>query len=144
MINTLAVEFVDFIPAALTPATLYVSMQHATTVHLCACGCGNKVVAPLSPAEWQLRFDGETISLTPSIGNWEFPCRSHYWITGSSIRLARPWSDQQIMAGRRRDAVALDQYHAGRAEPVTMSDQMSAPIRTRVRLRQRVGAWFGR
>lgn len=48
MIDALDVEFVDFIPAEPIPATLYVSMQYATTIHLCACGCGNKVVAPLS------------------------------------------------------------------------------------------------
>jgi hypothetical protein len=144
MIDALDVEFVDFIPAELTPATLYVSMQYATTIHLCACGCGNKVVAPLSPAEWQLRFDGVTISLTPSIGNWEFPCRSHYWVIGSSIRLAGPWSDQQITAGRQRDLTALDQYHAGWPETVTKVEQVGASTRTRIRLRRRVRAWFGR
>ena len=66
-------EFVEFIPAGLTEGKLYVSMLYATTVHLCACGCGNKVVLPLSPAEWQLYFDGESVSLTPSVGNWEYP-----------------------------------------------------------------------
>jgi len=144
MIDALDVEFVDVIPAELISATLYVSMQYATTIHLCACGCGNKVVAPLSPAEWQLRFDGVTISLTPSIGNWEFPCRSHYWIIGSSIRPAGPWSDQQIAAGRQRDMAALDQYHAGWPEIVTKTEQVGASTRTRIRLRERVRAWFGR
>jgi hypothetical protein len=35
---------------------------------------------PISPADWQLAYDGDTVSLTPSIGNWGFPRRSHYWI----------------------------------------------------------------
>jgi len=34
------------------------------------------VVTPLSPTGWSLIFDGETVSLYPSIGNWNFPCRS--------------------------------------------------------------------
>ena len=94
-------EFVEFIPADLTQGKLYVSMLYATTVHLCACGCGNKVVLPLSPAEWQLYFDGESVSLAPSVGNWEYPCRSHYWIRANKIRWAAPWTNAQIAAGRR-------------------------------------------
>ena len=30
-------------------------------------------------------FDGRTISLNPSIGNWSYPCRSHYWIKGNRV-----------------------------------------------------------
>ena len=63
-------EFVEFIPSELQEAVLYVSIPYATAVHQCACGCGNKVVTPISPVDWQLLFDGETVSLTPSIGNW--------------------------------------------------------------------------
>jgi hypothetical protein len=107
-------EFVEFIPADLTQGKLYVSMLYATTVHLCACGCGNKVVLPLSPAEWQLYFDGESVSLTPSVGNWGYPCRSHYWIRANKIRWAAPWTNAQIAAGRRRDAEVLDEYIACR------------------------------
>lgn len=62
-------EFAEFIPSTLEPGKLYVSMTYATTVHLCACGCGNKVVLPLSPAEWQLFFDGEALDISPSVGN---------------------------------------------------------------------------
>lgn len=143
MIETLNVEFVELIPATLTPQTLYVSMRYTTTVHLCACGCGNKVVAPLSPAEWQLSFDGDTISLTPSIGNWEFPCRSHYWITDSSIRPGRPWTDEQIQAGQRRDAVALGRYHADRAVSGKLSEPVIGSGRNGGR-RRRFRDWFGR
>lgn len=106
--------FVDTMPPELGTGELYVSMIYATTVHLCACGCGNKVVLPLGPAEWQLTYDGESVSLTPSVGNWEFPCRSHYWIRSNAIRWAAPWTSEQVEAGRRRDAAALDTYHRAR------------------------------
>jgi hypothetical protein len=59
---------------------LYVSPGYATVTHLCCCGCGAEVVTPLSPTDWKLTFDGVAISLSPSVGNWSLPCRSHYFI----------------------------------------------------------------
>lgn len=73
-------EFVTFAPAALAPGVLYVSMEYATVLHACCCGCGNKVVTPLAPERWSLTYDGRHITIVPSIGNWSFPCQSHYWI----------------------------------------------------------------
>lgn len=73
-------EFVEFIPKARWAGVLYVSIPYATAVHDCFCGCGTKVVTPISPVGWQLTFDGESVSLSPSVGNWSFVCRSHYFI----------------------------------------------------------------
>ena len=101
--RTIAVEFVDLIPGALRDGTLYVSMSYATAVHKCCCGCGHEVVTPLSPRDWALIFDGETVSLLPSIGNWSFPCQSHYWIKHNQIHWARAWTKREITAGRKRD-----------------------------------------
>jgi hypothetical protein len=67
------------------------------------CGCGNEVVTPFSPTDWQFTFDGETITLSPSIGNWNFKCQSHYWITNSKIVMARKWSKQHIESNREYD-----------------------------------------
>jgi hypothetical protein len=60
------------------------------------CGCNNEVVTPLSPTDWQLTFDGESVSLNPSIGNWSFKCKSHYWIVKDTIKMVRKWSDDEI------------------------------------------------
>ncbi len=60
-------------------------MEYTVASHLCVCGCGREVVTPIRPSEWNLTFDGETISLHPSIGNWDFPCQSHYWIKRNKI-----------------------------------------------------------
>jgi hypothetical protein len=73
-------KFVEFMPERLEPNVLYVSIRFSLVSHSCACGCGEEVVTPLSPRDWQLIFNGETVSLYPSIGNWSFRCRSHYWI----------------------------------------------------------------
>jgi hypothetical protein len=100
--------FVEFIPKELEERVLYVSVQYSTAVHKCFCGCGQKVVTPLSPAQWQLTFDGETVSLAPSIGNWSFRCESHYWITQGQVRAATHLSRGRIATIRAADHRALE------------------------------------
>jgi hypothetical protein len=105
-------EFVDLMPTQLKEGIIYISTPYATAVHLCACGCGVKVVTPISPPEWKLVWDGDTVSLDPSIGNWQFPCRSHYWIRRGRIVWAPAMSDQAIAAGRKREAQEREAYFA--------------------------------
>lgn len=104
-------QFVDFIPEELDERTVYVSTRFATVSHLCLCRCQSKVVTPLSPTDWQLTFDGKSISLYPSIGNWSFPCRSHYWIRNNKMSWAEDWSEERIEAGRARDLLAKNRYY---------------------------------
>ena len=96
----LTYRFVETAPDQLEPDVLYVSIEFAMVMHLCRCGCGSEVVTPLSPNDWKLTFDGESISLYPSIGNWSFPCRSHYWIRRNRIEWAPAWSYEEISEGR--------------------------------------------
>ncbi len=103
-------EFVEFIPDDLKERTIYVSIRFATATHKCFCGCGKEVVTPLSPTDWKLIFDGKTISLDPSIGNWNFACRSHYWIRRNTVEWAPQWSQEQINAGRVHDSLAKERY----------------------------------
>ena len=88
--------FVEFIPEELDQGVLYISMEYGAVVHLCCCGCGERVITPLEPNEWHLLYDGESVSLTPSIGNWNFACGSHYWIRSSKIVQAPTWSDMAV------------------------------------------------
>jgi len=111
--KTLAHEFVEFIPDVIEEGKIYVSIDYATTVHKCACGCGKEVVTPLSPTDWKLIFDGKTVSLDPSIGNWSFPCRSHYWIRNNQVRWAEDWSQSRVDANRTYDRRAKDKYFSG-------------------------------
>lgn len=104
--------FVEFIPDELTPNTIYVSMEYGTAVHACLCGCGNRVITPFTPNDWQLTYDGETISLHPSVGNWSFPCQSHYIIRESRIIWAEQWSQERIDAGRAWDKRRKEGHHA--------------------------------
>ncbi|MDO1449515.1 DUF6527 family protein [Rhodocytophaga aerolata] len=101
--ETLQPKFVDVIPEKLEDGIIYISMNRSIALHLCVCGCQNEVVTPFSPTDWELRFDGSSISLYPSIGNWEFPCKSHYWVTRNVIKYSNTWNKKQIQAGRDQD-----------------------------------------
>ena len=103
-------KFVEFIPDKIENGILYVSITYATVLHKCCCGCGNEVVTPLSPTDWKLIYDGKSISLYPSIGNWSFPCQSHYWIRDNKVIWAPKWSKKQIEEGRLKDSLAKKTY----------------------------------
>jgi hypothetical protein len=102
-------QFVDYIPEQLEPGVLYVSLEFATSSHVCACGCGAIAVTPLSRVGWKMIFDG-TVSLFPSIGMWSFPCRSHYWIKENGIVWASQWTMEEIDSARRLDAFQTASY----------------------------------
>lgn len=104
-------RFSEFIPEQLDEGVLYITMDYGTVVHLCPCGCGNKVVTPLTPTDWELRFNGKEVTLGPSIGNWSFPCKSHYWIIRNTVRWARRWTADEIEGGRQEDREAKRDYY---------------------------------
>lgn len=129
--------FVEYVPSSLSPGVLYLALEHSTVVHLCACGCRTKVVTPLSPAQWRLTFDGDAVSLWPSIGNWQFPCRSHYWIRGNAVVWAASMTDAEVADLRRQDAAELQGYFAHRAREVAAGAlSPSRPARRRAWWRQ--------
>lgn len=109
-------RFVKGVPRELEPGVLYVSMEYGTVVHSCCCGCGQEVVTPLTPTDWKLTFDGESISLHPSVGNWNLPCRSHYVIRNNSVIEAGSWDQARIKAEQRRDKAAKTAYYPPPAE----------------------------
>lgn len=96
MMNVITHKFVELIPDHLDDKVLYISIEHCVAIHKCACGCGKEVVTPISPDGWQLVFDGETVSLSPSIGNWNLKCRSHYWIRKNYIVFVGYWNEKKL------------------------------------------------
>ena len=108
-------EFVEFIPDDIKDGIIYVSVNFATVTHKCCCGCGKEVVTPLSPTDWQLIFDGKSISLHPSIGNWGFDCKSHYWIKNNRVKWSARCSQEEIARGRSQDRLAKKTYYGGAA-----------------------------
>ncbi len=101
--QTIEHEFVAEFPEDPVDGVLHVSVQFATALHRCCCGCGNKVITPLSQTDWTLTYDGRTVSLDPSIGNWSFPCQSHYFITRNRVEWPGRWTQKEIASGRAAD-----------------------------------------
>ena len=113
--------FVPVVPAVIEADTLYVCVPYATAVHRCP-GCERKVVTPFAPGSWNLIFDGETVSIRPSIRNAAHECRSHYFIERD--RFVPAWD-----AYERSDS-------SGRGPSIRPSPAEGIVQRTRT--------WFGR
>lgn len=96
MKTSLIYKFVETIPLEPEEGVLYITFKYKTAVHLCACGCGNKVITPINPNFWELTFNGKSITLSPSIGNRGFECKSHYWIRQNQIIRASHWSEEKM------------------------------------------------
>lgn len=120
-------RFVRSIPDQLQAGVLYVSMEFSTAAHSCCCGCGREVITPFSPTDWRLTFDGQAVSLWPSIGNWNLPCRSHYVISDGEVHEAGPWSPEQVEAERRRDKAAKARFYKTPIPPASLKPLMSPP-----------------
>ncbi|MGA8212107.1 MAG: DUF6527 family protein [Candidatus Sulfotelmatobacter sp.] len=137
-------EFVEFIPDKLEDGMVYVSIPYATVAHKCCCGCGMEVVTPLSPTDWKLIFDGETVSLDPSIGNWSFACKSHYWIRRNKVRWAARWSQEEIEAVRSHEQLAKESYYGTGKKNWAWADEagQKRDDKPRRRFWQRLWSWW--
>lgn len=101
---------VEVIPDRLEDGVLYICERYQIAVHRCGCGCGEEVVTPLNPAEWSLARHGKSVSLAPSIGNWSFKCRSHYWIRQNQVVWSGSMSEKQIQRVKESDRQAKVAY----------------------------------
>ena len=113
------------VPRDLDPGVLYISTEYETAVHRCCCGCGQEVVTPLTPTDWRLSRHGDTVSLWPSVGNWNLPCRSHYVIRRNRVIESAPWTPNMIDSEIRRDKAAKASYYAQQAEGDASEDAKS-------------------
>ncbi|XQA61836.1 DUF6527 family protein [Xanthomonas sacchari] len=140
-------RFVESFPRPLDEGVLYVSTRFPCTAHACACGCGKEVISNLSPTDWKLIYDGVGVSLSPSIGNWQFPCRSHYWISEGQVVWSYDMSEEQIQAGRDRDRRAKQRFYG--SESASSAQQRSKTSQKPQRKekssdwKSRFKRWFG-
>ena len=114
-LQSLRHRHVEYMPEQLDQGVLYISKRFRTASHLCCCGCGLKVVTPLNPAKWTLIDHGACVSLSPSIGNWNFPCRSHYLIIKNCVRWAGSFSDRTIAAVQKKDRIDVERLAVGKS-----------------------------
>ena len=114
-LDRLSPVFVCTIPTQtdLVPGELYVSMKYGVVVHHCPCGCGQLSELTLAPERWHLSYDGEFLSLNPSIGNSRLHCRSHYWIRRNKVVWCRPMTPvTSALAQKREDQERESKYDA--------------------------------
>ena len=145
--HTLEHRFVRNVPRELEPGVLYISMEYATAVHSCCCGCGERVVTPFTPTDWRMTFDGESVTLNPSVGNWNQNCRSHYVIERNRVIECGRWSDARVEAERLRDKRAKAAYYERETESARLDAQSIAPaVETEktIGLWSRFWAWFSK
>jgi hypothetical protein len=123
--------FVTYVPRDLDNGHLYVSMEYSTAVHLCACGCSTKTVTPLARDGWTLKFDG-TVTLRPSVGNGQSPCRANYLITGNAVEWLPTIGTAATREALTRDRQAAAAAHAARRPRVWWS-RLTEALRRRLR-----------
>lgn len=109
-IDRLRLELVEFMPSTLEPGVLYVSQKYQTAAHLCACGCGEKIRTQLGPLGWEFSNGRSGPSLNPSIGNWQKPCRSHYFIKSGIVVWAHALTEGEVLDGRHAEVRRRDRY----------------------------------
>ncbi|WP_108425074.1 DUF6527 family protein [Flagellimonas amoyensis] len=110
--KTVRLKFLEQIPEKLEDGVLYISMEYGTVLHNCCCGCGSEVNTPLSPASWKMEYNGETVTLDPSIGNWSFPCKSHYWIKNNKVIWCKKWSQSEVNIHRKEEAQDMQIHYS--------------------------------
>jgi hypothetical protein len=110
-IERIVLQRVQYMPKELEPGVLYMAEAFGAAAHLCACGCGAKVRTPLGPTDWAIEETPLGPTLRPSIGNWQLPCKSHYWIWEGAIRWADLWTPEQVAAGRRAEEERARAYY---------------------------------
>ena len=109
-IDRIRLELVEFMPSILEPDVLYVSEKYRTAAHLCACGCGEKIRTQLGPLGWKFTSQRQGPSLYPSIGNWQKPCRSHYFIKSGLVVWATALTEVEVLYGRKAELKHRDAY----------------------------------
>lgn len=109
--TTLQLMHVEFLPSDLEEGILYVSKKYCVAGHLCPCGCRSKIITLLGRNEWKYTEKKGLPTLYPSIGNWQLPCRSHYWIVNGTVDWSNMWSQEKIDAGAKLEVTKRNDYY---------------------------------
>lgn len=93
-------QFLPGQPVDMEEGILYITEVYKTSKHLCPCGCKSLIVLPLNCSMgWDYVREVVTqnativdnlVTLEPSIGNFQIPCKSHYYIVKNEIKWCEP------------------------------------------------------
>jgi hypothetical protein len=133
-IEAVTPQYVDELPDELEEGVFYICEAFDLTAHRCCCGCGENVFNKLNPAKWRLeKMSDGTVSLFPSVGNWKYACKSHYWIRANQVIDAGAMNVRTIEAVQERDRRDRDRYIATvNARPAPQPATIWARLRARI------------
>ena len=143
-LNEIKPEFVTSAPDVLEEGKLYISLPFRLAMHKCCCGCGREVTNRISRTGWEFTFDGENVSLWPSIGPSTLACKSHYVVRRGKLKWFPPMTDAQIERARLRDA----RLRAGlpdpepELKPTPSVAEQEPPLAKRQGLFARIAGWI--
>lgn len=132
--STFSLKLINHLPIQLEANVLYVSEEFEIAGHLCPCGCGSKIITPLGINEWSLSVIEKKPTLKPSIGNWQLPCQSHYWIRRGEILWSNKWTDEEIEAGRLAEEQQRKDYY----------DEMERTVKYQISRWESIKKWFSK
>lgn len=132
-------------PRVLEEGILYISEECELAAHKCCCGCGEDVITPLNQARWRLDHHDGRVSLYPSIGNWKFACRSHYWIRNNRVIPSFGMDNEEIAEIIELDQADREEYFAQLQDAPPPSHSQAVPPKSQpwiARLFKRLRNWF--
>jgi hypothetical protein len=124
-------KFVEFIPSKIEEGILYISIEYDIAMHKCPCGCGDVITTTLSPARWKLTYDGETVSLHPSIGNWSHACQSHYFITKDKVVWAGAITKDEVDKVVKNDKESLKRHIESGSKATSFINRIKSIFKSR-------------
>ena len=86
--ETLSLLFVEYLPEKekVEPGIFYYAKEFDVSAHLCPCGCGGVVNLFYHRLDNGWGIDLQTLTITPSIYSYQWPCKSHYFITNGEVK----------------------------------------------------------
>lgn len=79
-------ELVERIPRQMAEAVVYHTEEFELAGLLCACGCGHRITL-LVPDSHEVWDDGGYVTISPSVGVLDAPCKSHFFITRGNVEM---------------------------------------------------------
>lgn len=138
-LNNVRPKFVENVPDEMEDGIIYISVPFRLAMHKCLCGCGGEVTTRISPTGWDFSFNGEDVSLSPSIGPSTSSCRSHYVVRRGHVIWYPDMPDWQIERVRDRDA----RLRAGLPVPDYPTEESAVEVKlAKPSLIQKLKAWF--
>lgn len=127
---------VDRIPANLDPGIVYHSEEFELAAFLCPCDCGHRVMllVPDSHSVWN---QSGFATISPSVGVFDAPCKSHFFIRSGEVDWLNAFSPAQANSIMQRQV----QRHVSQDQKLSWLSRLKTTARS---IWTKFAALFGR